>query len=251
MKNTWISFRKKQVSPEAYLICIPFAGGGASQFATWQKIIGSRIEILPVQLPAREDRYGECAITDINEAVKNISHEISSVVGDMPFAVFGHSMGGLIAYSLTERLENEYRQFPKLCVISASSIDVCRKKSGINKMNDAELIDELMQYGGIDEKLLEIPDFLKIYLDMIRNDYILIESFKNYKNKNIKTDLRLYSGNKDVLVSRDEMTEWKKYTSGQVTERQFEGNHFFLREYAEDICKDICNYLIEMENKDE
>ena len=64
---------EKGITEDGYkLICLPYAGGGASTFVKWQAAFGSRLEVLPVQLPGRENRVAEPLIHDFQEAVEQV-----------------------------------------------------------------------------------------------------------------------------------------------------------------------------------
>jgi surfactin synthase thioesterase subunit len=106
-------------------------------------------------------------------------------------------------------------------------------------MNDDELINELSSYGGMDKQLLAMPEYLQMYLNIIRNDYKLIESFAGAEQKTVKAKFRLYSGTDDSLIKENDMVEWESLTSSSTTKRVFEGGHFFIKQYYKDICNDI------------
>ncbi|NLT09624.1 MAG: thioesterase [Ruminococcus sp.] len=243
MNSKWIRFGKNRIDSEKCMICIPFAGSGASLFAGWQKIIGNDMEILPIQLPGREERIAEKPLTSISDVVRSIAQAVVPVINGREFVIFGHSMGGLIAYALTAELENEYGMSPKLCIISASSINICTKKQKVSEMNDEELIKELSSYGGMDEQLLLLPDYLKMYLDIIRNDYKIIEDFAASEKTSVSCPLRLYSGTEDTLIAKEDMKEWYGLTGSGVTEKVFEGDHFFIKKHVDDICKDVLDNI--------
>lgn len=243
MNSKWIRFGKNRIDSEKCMICIPFAGSGASLFAGWQRVMGNEIEVLPIQLPGREERIAEKPLTSIDDVVNSIIQAVVPVINGRKFVVFGHSMGGLIAYALTAKLEKEYDLSPELCVISASSINICTKKQRVSEMNDDELIQELSSYGGMDEQLLSLPDYLKMYLNIIRNDYKLIEDFGASEKVKVHSPLRLYYGTEDNLFDKEDMKSWYGLTSSVVTERVFEGDHFFIKKHVEDICMDVLDNI--------
>lgn len=243
MNSKWIRYGKTKTDSEKCMICIPFAGSGASLFAGWQRIMGDDMEILPIQLPGREERIAEKPVTSVDEAVISIAQAVVPAINGRDFVIFGHSMGGLIAYALTAKLEKDYGMSPDLCVISASSINICAKKQKVSEMSDEELIQELSSYGGMDEQLLSLPDYLKMYLDIIRNDYKIIEDFAASDKTSVRSPFRLYSGTEDTLIAKDDMKEWYGLTSSGVTEKVFEGDHFFIKKHVDDICKDILDNI--------
>lgn len=79
-----IRFHKQKPETCLCLFCSPYAGGGTSIFRTWAEDLPAAVDVCPVLLPGRDDRLLE-----------------------VPFAFFGHSMGGLIAFELARELRRQ------------------------------------------------------------------------------------------------------------------------------------------------
>ena len=247
MKNTWIKTKVNRVNSKYKLICIPYAGSGANIFHGWQEAIGNEVEILPVQLPGREKRINEECITDCKKAVEYIIEELIDLIDGHEFAIFGHSMGGIIAYELCRQLQEKHNIFPKICFISASHIDNEHEKRYLSKLNDNDFIEQLKQYGGINDEILKFSEFFKIFVNILRDDFRLIENYRiSESEKIIHVPIRNYMGTDDNLVLKDSMNDWKQYTDLEYTYRVFNGNHFFIsdKDNMKEICNDILKYLI-------
>ena len=104
--------------PSIALVCLPWAGGQAAGYKKWMEHIHPRIELWAAALPGREKRLMEPPVDDIHVAVAKIAqvrvqHQRGCWHGLMlclcaqamktagllarPFAIFGHSMGSLLA----------------------------------------------------------------------------------------------------------------------------------------------------------
>jgi medium-chain acyl-[acyl-carrier-protein] hydrolase len=81
------------------LFCFPYAGGNTLSYRQWSTHL-LNLEVILIQLPGRERRLSEPPFTDLNTLVETLATEILPY-DDRPFAFFGHSMGGLIAFELT------------------------------------------------------------------------------------------------------------------------------------------------------
>ena len=86
------------------LFCLPFAGGGASAYNQWAKKMQGKVTVCPVQLPGREERIMEKPYIDMSVMLDDLEEAVRKVVYG-PYALWGHSMGGKIAYELEKRLE--------------------------------------------------------------------------------------------------------------------------------------------------
>lgn len=86
------------------LFCLPFAGGGASAYNQWAKKMQGKVTVCPVQLPGREEQIMEKPYIDMSVMLDDLEEAVRKVVYG-PYALWGHSMGGKIAYELEKRLE--------------------------------------------------------------------------------------------------------------------------------------------------
>lgn len=245
MENSWIKVNSNRINSKYKLVCIPYAGSGASIFHRWQKAIGDEVEILPVQLPGREKRINEECITDCKKAVEYIIKELIDLIDGHEFAIFGHSMGGVIAYELCRQLQKNYNIYPKICFISASHIEGDNEKKYLSKLNDDDFVEQLRQFGGINDQILKFSEFKDVFVKILKNDFRLIENYRVSENdKIIHVPMRTYMGTDDNLVLKESVDNWRGYTDLEYTCRVFEGNHFFISDNMEEICNDILKYLI-------
>src|SRR6185437_11668624 len=90
------------------LVCFPYAGGGASMYRDWAGAMGDSIEVWPIQLPGREARFCEPAFTRLAPLVEGLADAVGPHL-DRPFALFGHSLGALVAFELARLLHGEGR----------------------------------------------------------------------------------------------------------------------------------------------
>ncbi len=246
MENNWIKVSSKRVDSKYKLICIPYAGSGSNIFYKWQKVIGKDVEILPVQLPGREKRITEECMTDCEKVVEGIAGQLINLIDDHEFAIFGHSMGGIIAYELCRQLQKKYNISPKICFISASHIDADNEKIYLSKLDDEAFVQKLRQYGGINDEILKYPEFFDVFVKILKNDFRLIENYTiSEDDKVIHVPIRNYIGTDDNLMKMEKMNDWREYTDLGYTYRIFNGNHFFISDEAnmKEICSDICKYL--------
>ena len=104
--SKWIFAGKRKENCRHRIFCLPYAGSGASLYSVWDSFFGDDIEICPVQLPGRENRRREPLCSDIQETAGSIA-EVIAGMADVPFSVFGYSMGGVIAYETVLKLKAE------------------------------------------------------------------------------------------------------------------------------------------------
>ncbi|MDO5558073.1 MAG: alpha/beta fold hydrolase [Oscillospiraceae bacterium] len=231
----------KTISEDSYkLICIPCAGAGASFYINWQKAIGSGVDILPVALPGREKRLGEELIHDCFQAADEIADALLPYVRNGNFSVFGHSMGGIIAYE-TAKSFLRHGVSPDICFISSTSIEDWSGVTPSEELDDNEFFRRVSQFGGIDEssELIRYPEFRNIFMKILRADFGIIESYK-YDSKKLRCPAVCLCGDSDPMETIENMRSWKNYVEDEnVVYLKYNGDHFYLNKQLEIVCRDI------------
>src|ERR1044071_9320478 len=97
-KDPWIQRPRPHPGARLRLFLLPHAGGGASAFRGWADLFPPQVEVCPVQLPGRENRTREPAFNRVQPLVEALTGVLAGW-RDLPYAVFGHSNGALLARS--------------------------------------------------------------------------------------------------------------------------------------------------------
>lgn len=102
--GNWI--RRFHPSEEARvrLVCFPHAGGSAPFYFPMSQKLSPGVDVLSLQYPGRQDRRQDRRIDTIAEYADVIAEELKPWL-DLPTAFFGHSMGAVLAFEVTRRLE--------------------------------------------------------------------------------------------------------------------------------------------------
>lgn len=235
----------KNISPKGKkLICISYAGGGASFFVNWHKVFEHKLEILPIQLPGHENRIAEPLMTDAKEIAKQIVDELIPYIKDCEFALFGHSMGGIIAFEVASRLE-EKGFFPKLCIESSTSIEDYTDFVKSSELNDDDFMERVFEYGAIDSdsEILGFDEFKEIFLKILRADFNIVETYE-YDGRVLSCPILALCGNSDVRETIENMHSWDSYTNQEVRYYEFAGDHFYINKNL----KKMANIIIEEMN---
>jgi len=88
------------------LVCLPHAGGSATFFLPVSAALSPGVDVVAIQYPGRQDRRAESPIDDIAALADRI-HATVRRQPEMPLILFGHSMGAVIGFEVTRRLEAE------------------------------------------------------------------------------------------------------------------------------------------------
>lgn len=227
------------------LFCIPYSGGYANIFNKWKKYLIPSIELYPLELSGRGKRNREPLYKSFEEAVNDIYYIIKeNLSSNDEYILFGHSLGGLLAYEIYYKLESFNK--PKHIYISGVNPPHYEVEKKIKDLSKIEFINYLKKLGGISKELLSNKEIIDFFLPIIRSDLEIYENYKYNKNRTpLEIDISVFYGTDDFLVNL--WQEWKNYTNGKCYFYQFDGNHFFLNSNFIEIC-DIINNLVTKKN---
>lgn len=211
------------------LYCFPFAGGSASVFAGWQEALGPGIEVCAIQLPGRGARMAEAPLSDLGEVVRQIVSVIASQPR-MPFAFFGHSLGGLLAFEVARYCMLHYLPLPVHLFASGCAAPQHRdRERKLHLLPDEELIEALKDYNGTPAEVLGNFELMALLLPLLRADFALVENYRYRPSLRLSVPITVLAGRQDAHIEEMHVDGWSKETSGPCQVHWFEGDHFFIQ----------------------
>ncbi|MCG7552621.1 alpha/beta fold hydrolase [Pseudoalteromonas sp. Of11M-6] len=217
------------------LIILPHAGGSASYFRHWANIADSDLEVVVVQYPGRENRMAEPLISDMDRLVGNLATGLKAIL-NKPYILFGHSMGGGIAYELAERIQAYRYPPPTQLVVSAVEGPSCHHATEVHKAPDEVMLNELKRLNGTEVDLNALPELLEMMLPLLRNDYQLIETYQpNLNAPKLQLPITVMLGSTDTELTYEEAQAWQQVSSQPINIEVYEGGHFYLANHVEAI----------------
>lgn len=225
--NRWLTCRRRVDEPTIRLYCLPHAGGSAGEYLRWADALPS-VEVFGVNLPGRAPRLDEPPITDVADLVDALA---DAVAFTGPFALFGHSYGGLVAYEVAQRLRSAGREQPDRLVLSGCQPPhVPRAVPAISGLTEEEFLDAVRQrYGTETAALLADPDLRDMVLPGFRADLAALERYAWPNHPPLDRPLWIVAGDRDELAGR-RLAEWARHTTAEYALRLLPGGHFYFRE---------------------
>ena len=227
MRTPWLVSRKPNRKASVRLFCFPYAGGGHSIFRSWQQSLSETIEVCAVQLPGRDSRIAEPPYTEMDQLVRVTGQALIPYL-DKPFALFGHSMGALIAFELAQHLRREHGAQPVHLFASGRCSPQTISEPFDLEQFDRELPELFGQNNGTSEESLDNPELIELVLPVLRADSALCKSFIYAPEPPFNFSITAFGGLDDRGVSRHCLEGWREHTSERFTLRMFPGDHFFL-----------------------
>ncbi|MET8956937.1 thioesterase II family protein [Streptomyces sp. NPDC004129] len=229
----WVRPLAARPNARLHLLCFHPAGGGPSLFRDWPTALPTDIEVLAVHLPGRETRLDDPCLTDYQDAVEQLHTALRPFLNGS-YALFGHSLGGLLAYGVAKAAARHGDPAPaRLLVSGCAGPGSTPAKPGRGSWTDAELIEGLREMGGTPEEILADRMLLDLILPPLRADYALYDSFAEPGGPPLDCPVSVLGG-EDDHVSLPDLRRWSATTGGGSSLRLFPGGHFFLLDPSAD-----------------
>ncbi len=227
--NAWVTCPKPSPRANVRLFCFPYAGGAASFFYPWAVELAPSIEVCPIQYPGRENRMFETPFTQLAPLVESLAPVIRPFL-NRPFAMYGHSMGALIAFELLRQLRRLQAPAPRALFVSACPAPpLAHNGPDIHHLPNAEFLAAVRVYNGIPEAVLKDKELLELILPIVRADFTLYEKYAYAPEPPLEVPILAFGGLQDAHVSREALQAWREQTRGSFALRMFPGDHFFLQ----------------------
>jgi medium-chain acyl-[acyl-carrier-protein] hydrolase len=231
MTSPWIEFRPERRDAQARVLCVPYAGGSAQVFHALARSMPETIEVGAIQLPGRWDRRREPLLTKVSDASRSLADEITRL-SPTPYALFGYSLGGLIAFETARILARDAKQQQPLALIVAA-VGAPAERSNrphLHTLPDAEFIKKQMDRypGGISPAVLAEPDLMEMLLPILKADTKMFETYQYLPGAALACPIYAIAGEQDPQCPPSSMAGWEKETSGSFVAEAVAGNHFFI-----------------------
>ncbi|PTR05137.1 surfactin synthase thioesterase subunit [Nitrosospira sp. Nsp5] len=214
------------------LFSLPCAGASAAMYLRWRRRLPSWVRVQPIELPGRGERLHETPEKTFDALAARLCDELA-MNPSQRYALFGHSMGALLAYRVAHCLRARMRPLPVALLVSACAAPSQQDwKRYADKDSDASLIAELRKQDGTPEEVFGNPELLSMTLGLLGADYRICASFRYQKFPPLPLPIHIFSGRADEIdVSK--LEAWRLESAANCSLDWFEGGHFFPRLHEE------------------
>jgi medium-chain acyl-[acyl-carrier-protein] hydrolase len=229
LPNPWVLRSRRPLPGRVRLFCLPYAGGSASAYRAWEDGLPADLEASPVQLPGRGARFREPSFRRLGELVPALADGLAPLL-DRPFALFGHSMGAVVAFELVRELRRRGAPAPVLLAVSGRQAPRRPEpEPPFAHLPDAEFLEEVRRrYDGIPPEVLAERELLHLLLPALRADVEALEGYVYRADAPLACAISCFGGEDDPHVTVADLEAWRDETSARVTVRRFPGGHFFV-----------------------
>ncbi|ATZ22045.1 Linear gramicidin dehydrogenase LgrE [Streptomyces lavendulae subsp. lavendulae] len=228
------------------LVCLPFAGAGASFFRKWQPLAADGLRIAAVQLPGREERFLDETHTDASSAMDEAWAWLEPQLdGAERIVVFGHSLGAVLAYELAHRIGDLGGLPVERLVVSGSAGPWKPRARRATGLSDEQFLTRVQGFAGYTHQAMQDEEMLELLVPLLRADVEMHENYRPSYQDPLNAPITALRGADDDLVSAMECAQWVEATTGGFVSTELPGGHMYLTESAGDVLRIVTEALLE------
>lgn len=214
------------------LFLFPYAGGAAASYNQWKQYLDPVVEYRSIELAARGRRMRESNYNTIDDAVDDVFNIIKNELTQVPYALFGHSMGSMIAFELAYKIKKNNFPMPIHIFFSGRAAPQVPRdtKRTLHHLDDVEFKKQLLEMGGTPKEFFDHPELLEVFLPLLKGDFRLTETYTHgKKDAPLDVNITVLSGKQDE-DSPEEVEAWRVHAGKNCDIHYFNGGHFFIHD---------------------
>jgi surfactin synthase thioesterase subunit len=197
-------------------------------YRPWTVSSPAWLQVVPVELPGRGRLVKEVFASSLIDLAGRIATAIERT-SDKPYAIFGHSLGALLAYHATAMLTTSGVPQPRILYLSGVTPPFLElQRRALADMDEATLLKYLRAFEGTPEAILNDPSIRAFLFPILRSDFRLVEEYRLNEPLPLQMPLTVLWGKEDPATPDSDMLHWKRAAAGAFLFRSYPGGHFFL-----------------------
>lgn len=227
----------------ARLLCFPFSGGSAISYRGLGAAFDG-VEVSTFELPGRGRRFSEAPLDAFGPMVDDLWPRVVPALR-APYALYGHSMGALLAYLIARRVARHGLPGPTRLFVSGSRAPAAVRSDGWHLLPRAEFHRVLADLGGCPPQILAEPELMALYEPVLRADFRAIAGYRHEPMAApFAFPITALIGTGDT-VTDDEAARWQRETTQPLRVERFAGDHFFIFRHWTEIRRLFAGQLAE------
>lgn len=211
--------------PTVSVTVLPHAGGSASYFRCWvpaAQRLG--VELTVMQYPGHEELFSEAPASTLEEMSLIVGETIRNEAERT--VLFGHSMGGLLAYETAIALAGQDRELLGLHISGSRAPDQ-PVSNPRHELPDERLVASIAAMSPDEPCPLEDEQLAAVLLPQVRLEMRLAETHHRAPLP-LAIPIILHMGTEDPDFSAEDAPAWERFTSSGTELLAHPGHHFYL-----------------------
>jgi external thioesterase TEII len=233
------------MSEKINLVCLPFAGGNKYSYRPLFTESSTVFSTSTLEYPGRGTRIFEDLTSDIDKLVNDLFNQLKPILSKGNYALYGHSLGGLLTYLLAVKIRENKAELPKHIFITGASGPSApsRLTKKFHLYPQKEFIDEIIILGGMPDEILQDNAMLEFLEPILRNDFKVSETYVHQAAEPLNIPFTVITCIDEDLTA-EEVLLWQNESIPAVDFIQLEGDHFFIMHHKDFVINTISEKLI-------
>lgn len=235
-------FGRSNDTAQTRLLCFHHAGGSATMYRQWPRLMPASIETIAVQLPGRADRFTEPAydrmrllVDDLIEVIKPLLHG--------SFALYGISMGSRVSWALTHALRARAMPLPARLYVACDPAPATDDGTWPWDDHPGGLEGYVREMGGTPAEVLAQPELLRTLLPTLRRDLTLLSTHSFHPSTPLDVPIHAFAGVDDPTAPPDRVDRWRAETTARFQLHRLPGGHFLTADAERQVIRTIADDL--------
>ena len=224
----WVRrFHRAAENSARTIVIFPHAGGGASAYRALSAALTATDEVLVIQYPGRQDRAAEPHPGTLPGLGQGAAADLLPQLGERPVTLFGHSMGGVVAFEAARALAAAGRPIAHL--VPSAAVPPSRVAAlPPHPTGDDELLTHAALLDGSDPAVLADNTIARMALPAMRADFAAFDAYACPAGVTVDAPVTALGGLEDPAVPPAHLHDWAAHTTAGAEVRLLPGGHFFV-----------------------
>jgi surfactin synthase thioesterase subunit len=212
------------------LVVLAHAGGSIGTLLPLAEPLGNRLRFHGAELPGHGRRIYEPLLPSIEAMADTVLDEIRPLVA-RPYALFGHSMGALVAHRLALAAHAENLPLPRrLFVSGCAAPGIGCLSPRVAELDGEDFWRHVAQYDGLPKDFLASAELKAVFEPILRADFRAVADYRPPLAPALPVPVTVMAGQQDA-VSQNELEAWQATTTEPLEVCTFPGGHFYLLDH--------------------
>lgn len=219
------------------LFCFPFAGGSSYSYQVFVPHKPDFVDLVPLELPGRGRRIREGLLRSIDAMVDDLYPQVVGKLNGR-YAFYGHSMGTLLSFRLTQRLIEKGHEPPVHLFMTGRGGPSVERDDEVKRslLPRPAFIEKVRELDGSPDEVLNDDDLMNLFVPVLRADFEAVETYVHQPHCLLSIPIDVIIGSEEK-ISNKAAWAWQNETDAPVAVHQLPGKHFFILKQAKEIMR--------------
>lgn len=228
------------------IIMFPYLGGSGTSVMSLANEICAKIPV-DIRVVFSPGHVGsDYALCDNSVQLIDLYYKNLITILKKDSILFGHSMGGTIAYFLAKKIAEKNPELtPKKLIFSAAAAPDHMKNKRLSDKENEIIFKEIKRIGTMPEELTDNQELVDYFASILRADYKILEKISEIEVQKIDIPTFFIMCYKDSLTSCQTILKWKDYLDSKISFYMMpaDAGHMYLKKYKEAVADKIVSFL--------